>query len=378
MKPLSPAVFLLRNPGKALPFVGVIVLSVLLIMGIVSMMNSIPLSIRTTYGYAKKLLAITPRGDPTRVPDIIDKLSKAPVKPERITVCRACYAQVTSIVGKWDFAVFGMSPEDAEYFLKRMEVSRLDGRMPQKGMPEAIISEPVSRNLKLKLGDSLLKPTNQEMYSPKSVKVVGVAQTSQWFMLADIDYLRENHFPPVDNVVVFGKTPEDQVQLDHWAEKEYKGERSYVFAYHIMEKDTNSMFRILYGILDIVIYTLVAVITLMMGMLMNIQLSQRTAEFALLQALGLTRIAILKRILWETSLVLLVGWICGVLCACFLLWVTKMQMFDKNAFALSIWDPVAVRYTVPVPIAIFVAALLTLYFRFRKFDPVGVVERRIV
>jgi putative ABC transport system permease protein/lipoprotein-releasing system permease protein len=36
------------------------------------------------------------------------------------------------------------------------------------------------------------------------------------------------------------------------------------------------------------------------------------------------------------------------------------------------------RYTLPVPIAIMVAAFTTIYLRFRRFDPVSVVERRLV
>jgi putative ABC transport system permease protein/lipoprotein-releasing system permease protein len=51
---------------------------------------------------------------------------------------------------------------------------------------------------------------------------------------------------------------------------------------------------------------------------------------------------------------------------------------DPQAFSLGTFDRVAILYTVPVPIAIFAAALLTVWLRFRRFDPVGVVERRLV
>jgi putative ABC transport system permease protein/lipoprotein-releasing system permease protein len=39
---------------------------------------------------------------------------------------------------------------------------------------------------------------------------------------------------------------------------------------------------------------------------------------------------------------------------------------------------VAISYTIPVPVAILVIAVGTIWLRFRKFDPVAVVERRIV
>ena len=49
-----------------------------------------------------------------------------------------------------------------------------------------------------------------------------------------------------------------------------------------------------------------------------------------------------------------------------------------NAFALDVADPMALLYTIPVPIAILLVAVGTIWLRFRNFDPVAVVERRLV
>jgi putative ABC transport system permease protein/lipoprotein-releasing system permease protein len=51
---------------------------------------------------------------------------------------------------------------------------------------------------------------------------------------------------------------------------------------------------------------------------------------------------------------------------------------DPQAFALDISDPVAIAYTVPIPVAILIVAVGTIWLRFKNFDPVAVVERRIV
>ena len=63
-RPLAPSTFLLRNLRQTIPLTGVIVLAVLLVGGIVSMIDSIPLSIRTIYNYSRHSLGISPRGDP--------------------------------------------------------------------------------------------------------------------------------------------------------------------------------------------------------------------------------------------------------------------------------------------------------------------------
>ena len=377
--PLTPLTYLVRNLGKTLPLIGVIVLAVLLISGIISLINSIPLSIRTIYSYSKYMVAVTPRGDPEKVQMLIDKIKQdSPVPIERLTLARGTGTQVQSLVGKWQFVVFGIQPEDMSYMLARLGSKGVDGRLPIAGKPEVVISEPVARNKDLKIGSILLGPELPESYSPNEVKVVGIARSKEWFMLSDYAYQSEFHFPKVDAVLAFAKNLNDQGVLDKWAYESFKGERAQVFAYFRLEEETSKMFTTLFVILDIVIGTLVLVITVMMGMLMNIFQSQRLVEFGLLQAIGYTKRQLIRRVVSETVAVLLFGWAVGLAIGYGLLELTKSLLMDPKAYALSTWDPVAFKYTLPVPIAILLVASMTIYFRFRKFDPVAVVERRLV
>lgn len=343
------------------------------------MMNSIPLSIRTIYHYSKFSLGVTPRGDPTLTPkwrEIIEKESPVPI--ERIIVCRATGRQVRSIVGKWPFVILGMNDDDLKYYLRKLRVASIEGRLPRGKEPEALISEPVARNLNLKLGDTLIGKEDSDNFSPMNVKVVGIARSDEWIMAAPIEYLRENHFPPIDALMVLARNLDDQAALDRWATKRFKGERAQIFAYFELEKDTDEMFQTLYKVLNVVIGTLVFVITLVVGLLINIYQLQRTQEYGLLQALGFTKKQLVLRALFESTAVVIVGWILGVLLSVGLLTVVKAQLMDPNAYALNPLDVDAVLHTLPVPIAIFVAAVITIGLKFRKFDPVGVVERRIV
>lgn len=378
-RPLAPSTFLLRNLRQTIPLTAVIVLAVLLIAGIVSMIDSIPLSIRTIYNYSRHSLGISPRGDPGLTAELKAVIEKeAPVPIKHIVVCRAAGGQVESIVGKWPFVVLGLTPGDMAVMLNELEGETLLGRLPKPGAAEVVISEPVARNRGLKLGSTLLGPDTSENYSPFPVIVVGIAQTEQWLMFADYEYEAANHFPPIDNLLVIAHDLESQEKLDRWAIERFKGQRAQLFAYHELEEETNAMFSILYRILDVVIFALVAVITLMMGMLINIYQSQRLVEFGLLQALGYTKRQLLRRTVLETVGVVMLGWVLGMVCAYGLLHVAKAVLMDPKAFALNPLDPVAYRYTLPIPFAIIGVALVTVWLRFRRFDPVSVVERRLV
>lgn len=378
-RPLRPAVYLVRNGPKTLPLGGVIVLAVMLVAGIVSLINSIPLSIRTIYRYSRFYIGATPRGDAEMTPVIREILEKeSPVKLDRIMTVRGSEIDVNSIVGKWPFVVLALTDSDAHYYMDRMGAHDLVGRYPRDGEPEVVLSEPVARNLNKKIGSQLMGPEDSDAYSPKSVKVVGIIQCKEWVAVMSRSYHEANHFPPVDSLLAFAGNPADQLKLDHWALNRFKGERARIFAYQKLEEQANTMFTILYQILNVVIGMLVIVITIMMGMLFNIFLGQRLQEFGLLQALGYARPVILRRVVAETALVVLGGWMLGLATAVGMLTIVKHQLMDPKAFSLDVFDRSAYIYTVPIPFAIFAVAVATVLFKFRRYDPVGIVERRLV
>lgn len=351
----------------------------MLIAGIVAIMNSIPLSIRTTYGYSKAYLGISPRGNNALTPSLRKIVEKeSPVNLGPIMVCRASDCEVKSIVGPWRFVVIALEQDDMRTYVARQGGGRIEGRYPNPGEAAAIVSEPVARNLGKKLGDVLLSPSDANNYSSNPVKIVGILHMQPWVILAPIEYHRKYHFPPIDLLIVMAKDIKNQDALDHWAYERFKSEKARVFAYFQLERETDEMFKILYSILNVVIGMLVIVITLMMAMLMNIYQSQRLQEFGLLQALGYTKRWLLRRVLAETLLVVVGGWILGVAVGLVVLWIVKATLMDPRAFMLDPWDTKAFLYSVPVPIAIFFAGSLTVANRFKKFDPVGVVERRLV
>jgi ABC-type lipoprotein release transport system permease subunit len=378
-KPLRASVYLARNAAKTLPLAAVIVLAVMLVAGIVSLINSIPLSIRTIYSYSKQYLGITPRGDASMTPQLRKIVEEeSPVEVGRIMTLRGSEIEVRSIVGNWPFVVLALEQQDMRFFVERMGGGSINGRFPEAGEPGVIISRNLAKNLKLELGSVLLKPEDMTYFSPNEVKVVGIVDNPNWFVLAPVEYYRLHHFPPIDVLLVFAKDASQQPSLDAWAMERFKGMNARLFTYAELEKQADTMFTILYQILNVVIGTLVIVITIMMGMLMNIYLTQRTEEFGLLQALGYSRRSILTRVVIETFLTVMGGWVLGLVVAFGLLNLVRVQLFDPSAFAVDTLDRQAYLYTIPIPIAIMITAFVTVWLKFRTFDPVGVVERRLV
>src|SRR3954465_6529333 len=94
-RPLGAAIYLLRNSGKTLPLIGVIMLAVMLIGGIVAMINSITYSIQTIYLYSSNFVAVNPRGDADMTPKLYaEVMNGSPVPIERSMFARAASTQV--------------------------------------------------------------------------------------------------------------------------------------------------------------------------------------------------------------------------------------------------------------------------------------------
>lgn len=371
--------FLLRNASKTIPLALVIVMAVMLIGGIIALIDSIPLSIRTIYAYTKASCGISPRGDPSQTHKLVAIIQKnSPVPLDRVVFCRVSASQVKSIVGKWPFIVIGLNQSDMKYFLAKQGVTSFIGHLPKPGLPQVLVSEPVAVNLHLKIGSVVQGPDKNNSYSPYPVKVCAIAQTHQWLMVNSIEYQERYHYPPIDLAMVFAKNPKQQALLGAWATKAFKGKQAQVFTYHDVEKQTQQMFQTLFELLNIVIGMLVLVITLMMGLLINIYQSQRLVEFGLLQAIGFTKRQLVIRSLVENLLVVILGWTLGIAAAFGLLVVLNRVLMMPHAYALDVTDHKAFLYSLPVPITVLVTACAAVLLRFRKFDPVAVVERRLV
>lgn len=213
--PLAPVTFLTRNMTKIVPMIGVIVLATMLVAGIVAIMDSIPLSIRTTYGYSKAYLGVSPRGDNELTPKLRSILEKeSPVPIGDLMKCRASNFEVRSIVGPWQFVIIGLQESDIPVYIERMGGGKLEGRLPNPGMPEAVVSAPLARNLGIGLGGVLLSPETQDSYSPMPVKVVGIVDSQLWLALTSFDYLALYHMPPIDLLLAMSADPAKQADLD--------------------------------------------------------------------------------------------------------------------------------------------------------------------
>jgi hypothetical protein len=199
--PLSPILFLVRNPGRSLPLTLVLALAVLTIASVVALLNSIDRTILKIYDYNRYFAAITPRGSNRLKPELMERLKQAPYyATSHETV--VCFMNAETIVGKMPFVIFGLEQEQMPLLAARCKLTLREGRYPRSGEAGVVLSEPLMRNKNLKLGDVVLSPLIPDQYAPVPVRVVGVLKGDTWLAIGSLEFIRDNFFPPTRNLLI--------------------------------------------------------------------------------------------------------------------------------------------------------------------------------
>ena len=93
-------------------------------------------------------------------------------------------------------------------------------------------------------------------------------------------------------------------------------------------------------------------------------------------AIGYSRPKLIGRVLAETSLLNIAGWIVGAASTALLMRFLGEKVFRARGLFLDPFDLDAYAHTIPVPICITIFSVGTIAYRLLKLDPVTIIERR--
>ena len=373
--PLSPWLYFRRNPGKTLPIVFVITVAVALVASVVTVVDSINLTVLTMYGYQRHFAVITPRNALDVAPDILAVVRRQPLL-DRVYPAQAAFTEVKTIFGKVPFVIFGLEPAARDTVLKRCGLRVVAGRLPAEGAPEVALSVDIVRNRKLHLGSVVLSPQSEGSYSIVPARLVGILDGPVWFALTSQRFVRA-HFPLApEGILVLAHTERDQRRLDAVLGRVLDKSRCRLWTYAGLVRDTRDALASLYLIMGVVIGIIVFAIAFLTAMLTSIYFTQRLPEFATLSAIGYARGVLMLRVAAEVALLCVLGWGFGALLTVAGLAAIKHFLMMPRGLLLDIWDVHAYRFTVPMPVAIMTFALAGIWQRMRTLDPVAIIERR--
>ncbi|WP_309720868.1 ABC transporter permease [Armatimonas sp.] len=384
--PLSPLVYFRRNASRALPMGLVIVLAVFLIAGVTVLANAIDLTVRTIYRYTDYFTYVLPQQQFREVPEPQRVIVESDPRVERTMEGAFFLCNIKTVMGRLPFVVLGVPDDDRDYLMQRMGTTLVAGRLPAEGMPEAVLSEPMVENKKLKIGDNVVSPTEQggmATAAPIPVKLVGILKGPVWVGFTSRSFCTR-YFLLNPRCTLY--TWKDNSQRDTLnrsmmpVSDKSKGKLSptevQVLSKENLITEVRDSLESLYMIMGVVTSAVIFAITLMSGMLANIYFTQRLSEFGVLAAIGYSRPKLIGRVLAETALLNIAGWIVGAASTALLMRFLGESVFRARGLFLDPFDLDAYAHTIPVPICITLFSVGTITYRLLKLDPVTIIERR--
>ena len=386
-RPLSPVTYFRRNLGRTLPLAFVIVLSVFLIASVVTIVNSIDLTVLTVYNYTKIFTPVIPRitaapalfDGPIRVPQAVkDQIRRSP-QVDRTIETSGFFFNINTVFGKLPFVCFGVTDENRAYLMRRGG-DRLEpgGRMPAPGRPEMVISEGLARNKRARVGDIIASPLDVGTFvpAPAPMKLVGILKGPTWMAFTSQRFTDEKLTQVPRSLLVTTKDTADQRAFGDTLYNTLDKVQVEVLAFNNLVKTLQTSLASMYLIMHLVNGTVIFVVALMAGMLSNIYFTQRISEFAVLAAIGLRRSTLVWHAVSETAILTTLGWVLGVMVNWGLLSAMRGRVFEPRGMLIDPSDPVSYLNTLPIPVFITLFAVATISYRLAKLDPVTIIERR--
>ncbi|HEY3368804.1 MAG TPA: ABC transporter permease [Symbiobacteriaceae bacterium] len=374
LRPLSPALYFWRNKTRALPVLGIIALSVLgvLLVGILAdtMLNNF----RQNFVGPSAIFARIYARKESLPPNIAAVLRHHP-DVERVIPGLRASVHVQGLQGSEGNPVIAVAPGDLDYFMDKVSLHLAEGRLPVGSRREIALHDEAMRNKGLKIGDQVGRDLDLNEYLPAKFTVVGKLEGPFSMSVVPLAALREIYGQSGDTSLFVFPKPGRMRPVDGYLSQldsdKVATETATTMARRY-ESETGNINIILWAINGVTMI----VLSLAVGLLNNIYFIQRLGEFGILSAIGYPTGFLIRRTLIEATILSVVGWLLGLGLASVGAEIIRVWLFNPRGMTLVNLSSRTIVFTVPIPVLTGAFSLVTVIRRLRALDPVSIVERR--
>jgi len=385
MNPLSPMTYYQRHKGSVLLLLSLIMLTTLALYVMIAVVDSTSL-INAEISYMKHVSIVFPVED-TLEPSVYRMVhlheNTARVIPENGTWIRQPTWPISYRV-----PLLGIPEKDMICLIGQHKMRLKAGRLPAARTNEFILSEEVARSLGLKPGDQIDESVDQKLYSGirAPMVLVGILEADPETAVglnsrvgfASYEYFdsHELYTPGTDRGILVVPKEGQQAALNQFLETEvFSPERIWINTYErevaLWSADRAGLLAA-FGFINVVVAFGAAIIV---GIVNQVSITQRLTELGMLNALGLPKKGLIRRLSLETAILSGVSWLVGIgLSFGVLLWIKKGFFYDKG-MELDLLNLNPFWFVVPVPLIIAFMSTIRMIRVFRQFDPVTIIER---
>ncbi|MDA1194716.1 MAG: FtsX-like permease family protein [Planctomycetota bacterium] len=377
---LSPWTYLLRNPRRILPLFGIQALVTCLLVLIITPTNAFEATAEANVRPLEIFTIVSPRLRREFDEELLAVLDANPHQQERVRA-KMLWVRTPMIVGEGYAPLIALPVEVRDAFLKRVELTLVDGRLPEPGEDGAVLHEAVVRARGMKLGDKfgqLIDPTDP---TPGRFTLVGTLAGESRMGIADFAYADQPFF------VLARRDPFQVVYANAGAK-----DASDAYLHAATQEDGESAFRVVDDdyvrgrieanlknlplILGFITFSVAIVVALVIALLNMIAFQVRVDEFGLLLAIGHARRRLVGKLAAEAFAVAATGWLVGLALGLLGVWIYDQVWLAPQGILLRVLDPRPLLFSMSVPVLSTLTGAIALARRLRRMDPVAVIQRR--
>jgi len=376
--------FYQRHRGRTVLLVGAMTLTIMAVALITFLFTTSMDASFVRLGQLRLLSMVTPAHTPHFAAGITAQLQSYPAV-ERVMPTKILHPLALDIppFSRVMLEVYAVTEQDLPYLVDHYGLTIKAGHLPKPRTNEVIIAEAVAQNRTLKVGDLIgaYEANADAPPLPAPLVIAGIfarppqRQAENLLAFASLEFVQSHAaFTPPEALLVTAKAGA-KAQLDAWLVQELSSEQLYVTTY---AQALDSFYQEIGTVLTTLsllegVIALIAAVAL--GVLNYLFVGQRQAEFGVLNALGYRRRWLIGRTLREMLFLTGLAWgLSVVLCGVGLLYL-QYGLFQPRGLALDFFNPTPWYYTLPVPVAVLLASLITVTRFFRRLDPVAVIEK---
>ena len=282
---------------------------------------------------------------------------------------------------------FGVTTDDMVYLVELYGLELAEGRLPQPNTNEIVIPWTAAKNRDLDVGDvvgSRDRPIYPEAPTlPSELVVSGIfAQAKDpaeevWLSFMSQEFLDSyrSDWRTDLSLIVVPKAGQKEA-LDAWLENQIAGERRVVLTYGKQQAWLQEGMAMALFSLSLMESIIALVAALALAGLNYVFVSQRQAEFGVLNALGLNRLHLVWRVVRESLFTTGAAWLIGLLGCSAIMAYLQYGLYVPRGLRIDFFNPTPWLFTLPVPVAVLAVSAGAVAWALWRLDPVAVIERR--
>lgn len=285
---------------------------------------------------------------------------------------------ITALTGDNPYNAPFISKSKSDVFLREMNWKLLEGRLPQEGRPEIVLTSGAMKNKRLKIGDKVGDSINQYEFLKGEYTVVGVLDGGS--VNGALGFIEDEEVRNSSLVTFFLKAKSGQEQsLDNEIailKNRYKAQIT-VQSYSSVLAGVKNQLKALNLIIWWLNILIAIIMTISIILLILIFMNQRMREFAILDAFGYHRSFLIKKVIKEFSGLAIFSWFTGLALSQAFAFIVNSLIFEPmDISSMTVLDPSVFFFSLPFLSIVILATMLIVFYKISKMEAISVIEKR--